>query len=77
MSLSGRPRLRGSGKDGKQGTETMSQLLTRIEELGNILKEPKQLARLTDPELIQLRSLVDELRSALWRIEQQRVKKTD
>lgn len=55
----------------------MSQLLTRIEELGNILKEPKQLARLTDPELIQLRSLVDELRSALWRIEQQRVKKTD
>lgn len=55
----------------------MSQLLTRIEELGNILKEPKQLARLTDPELIQLRSLVDELRSALWRIEQQRVKKTE
>ena len=77
MSLSGRRRLRGSGKDGKQGTETMSQLLTRIEELGNILKDPKQLARLTDPELIQLRSLVDELRSALWRIEQQRVKKTD
>ena len=55
----------------------MSQLLTRIEELGTILKDPKQLEKLTDPELIQLRSLVDELRSVLWRIEQQKVKKTD
>lgn len=55
----------------------MSQLLTRIEELGALLKDPKQLEKLTDPELIELRSLVDELRSVLWRIEQQKVKKTD
>ena len=41
-----------------------------------MLKDPKQLARLTDPELIQLRSLLDELRSVLWRIEQQKVNKT-
>ena len=54
----------------------MSQLLTRMEELRTILKDPKQLAKLTDPELIQLRSMLDELRSVLWRIEQQKMGKT-
>ena len=46
-----------------------------MEELRAILKDDKQLARLTDPELIQLRSLLDEQRSILWRIEQEKVKK--
>jgi hypothetical protein len=52
----------------------MSELLRIIEELRAILKDEKQLARLTDPELIQLRSLLDEQRSVLWRIEQQKSK---
>jgi hypothetical protein len=55
----------------------MSQLLKVMEELRAILKDEKQLAKLTDPELIQLRSLLDEQRSALWRIEQQKAKKTE
>ena len=54
----------------------MSQILKVMEELRAILKDEKQLARLTDPELIQLRSLIDEQRSTLWRIEQQKAKKT-
>jgi hypothetical protein len=54
----------------------MSQLLKVMEELRAILKDEKQLAKLTDPELIQLRSLLDEQRSTLWRIEQEKVKKT-
>ena len=54
----------------------MTQLLKVMEELRAVLKDEKQLANLTDPELIQLRSLLDELRSALWRIEQQKAKKT-
>lgn len=54
----------------------MSQVLRIMEELRAILKDEKQLARLTDPELIQLRSLLDEQRSVLWRIEQEKVKKT-
>ena len=53
----------------------MSQLLKVMEELRAILKDEKQLGRLTDPELIQLRSLLDEQRSILWRIEQEKVKK--
>ena len=53
----------------------MSKLLTIIEELRAILKDEKQLARLTDPELIQLRSLLDEQRTVLWRIEQEKAKK--
>ncbi len=52
----------------------MSQLMTLMEELRAILKDDKQLARLSDPELIQLRSVLDELRSVLWRIEQQKAK---
>ena len=51
----------------------MSQLLKVMEELRAILKDEKQLAKITDPELIQIRSLLDEQRSALWRIEQQRI----
>ena len=54
----------------------MSQLLQVMEEVRAILKDEKQLERLTDPELIQLRSLLDELRGVLWRIEQQKTKKT-
>ena len=53
----------------------MSQLLQIMEELRAILKDEKQLARITDPELIQLRSLLDEQRSVLWRIEQEKAKK--
>jgi hypothetical protein len=53
----------------------MSQLLIVMEELRAILKDDKQLARLTDPELIQLRSMLDELRASLWRIEQEKAKK--
>ena len=54
----------------------MSQLLKIIEELRAILKDEKQLARITDPELIQLRSLLDEQRAVLWRIEQEKAKNT-
>jgi hypothetical protein len=53
----------------------MSQLLKIMEELRAILKDDKQLARITDPELIQLRSLLDEQRSVLWRLEQEKAKK--
>ena len=53
----------------------MSQLLKVMEELRALLKDEKQLARLTDPELIQLRSLLDEQRSTLWRLEQEKAKK--
>lgn len=52
----------------------MSQLLTMMEEVRAVLKDEKQLAKLSDPELILLRSLLDELRSVLWRIEQQKTK---
>ena len=52
----------------------MSRLLPMMEEVRAVLKDETQLARLTDPELIQLRSLLDELRSVLWRIEQQKSK---
>lgn len=45
-----------------------------MEELRAILKDDAQLKRLTDPELIQLRSLLDEQRSVLWRLEQQKIK---
>lgn len=45
-----------------------------MEELRAILKDETQLAQITDPELIQLRSLLDEQRAVLWRIEQARVK---
>jgi hypothetical protein len=54
----------------------MSQLLTMMEHLRAVLKDEKQLAKLTDPELILLRSLLDELRSVLWRLEQQKTKNT-
>jgi hypothetical protein len=53
-------------------TNIMTQLLRIMEELSAILKDDKQLARITDPELIQLRSLLDEQRSVLWRLEQER-----
>lgn len=52
----------------------MSQLLKVMEELRAILKDEKQLAKLTDPELIEIRSLLDEQRATLWRIEQQKMK---
>jgi hypothetical protein len=65
------------GKKESSETETMSQLLKVMEELRAILKDEKQLARITDPELIQLRSLLDEQRSVLWRIEQQKAKKDE
>ncbi|HXK40415.1 MAG TPA: hypothetical protein VJ837_06310 [Candidatus Paceibacterota bacterium] len=55
----------------------MTQILRIMEELRAILKDEKQLARLTDPELIELRSLLDEQRSVLWRLEQQKAKKDD
>jgi hypothetical protein len=54
----------------------MSQLLKVMEELRAILKDDRQLAKLTDPELIEIRSLLDEQRGILWRIEQQKAKKT-
>ena len=54
----------------------MSRLRTVMEELRAILKDEKQLAQLTDPELIVIRSLLDEQRSILWRIEQEKAKKT-
>ena len=53
----------------------MSQLLRVMEELRAMLKDERQLAKLTDPELIQLRSLLDEQRSTLWRLEQEKAKK--
>ncbi len=53
----------------------MSQILSIMEELRAILKDEAKLARLTDPELIQLRSLLDEQRTVLWRLEQQKLKK--
>ena len=46
-----------------------------MEELRAILKDEARLAKLTDPELIQIRSLLDEQRTVLWRLEQQKVKK--
>lgn len=55
----------------------MTQILRIMEELRAILKDEKQLARLTDPELIELRSLLDEQRSVLWRLEQQKAKQND
>jgi CHASE3 domain sensor protein len=60
----------------EENSPTMSQLLRIMEELRAILKDEKQLGRITDPELIQLRSLLDEQRSVLWRIEQEKAKKT-
>ena len=54
----------------------MSRLLKVMEELRAILKDDKQLAKLTDPELIAIRSLLDEQRSVLWRIEQEKAKNT-
>jgi hypothetical protein len=54
----------------------MSKVLEVMEELRAVLKDDKKLANLTDPELIQVRSVLDELRSLLWRIEQQKAKKT-
>ena len=65
-----------TGKNTSSETEPMSKLLRVIEELRAILKDEKQLARLTDPELIQLRCLLDEQRSVLWRIEQEKLKNT-
>ena len=53
----------------------MSDLLRIMEELRVILKDEARLAKLTDPELIQIRSLLDEQRTVLWRLEQQKVKK--
>ena len=53
----------------------MSQLLRIMEELRAILKDETKLATLTDPELIQIRSLLDEQRAVLWRVEQQKAKK--
>jgi hypothetical protein len=53
----------------------MSQLLRIMEELRAILKDETRLAKLTDPELIQIRSLLDEQRTVLWRLEQQKAKK--
>ena len=53
----------------------MSDLLRIMEELRAILKDEARLAKLTDPELIQIRSLLDEQRTVLWRLEQQKVKK--
>ena len=65
-----------TGKNTSSETAPMSKLLRVIEELRAMLKDEQQLARLTDPELIQLRSLIDEQRSVLWRIEQEKTKKT-
>jgi hypothetical protein len=53
----------------------MSDLLQIMEELRAILKDDARLAKLTDPELIQIRSLLDEQRTVLWRLEQQKAKK--
>ena len=53
----------------------MSDLLRIMEELRAILKDEARLAKLTDPELIQIRSLLDEQRTVLWRLEQQKLKK--
>jgi hypothetical protein len=50
----------------------MSELLKVMEQLRAILKDDDKLARITDPELIEIRSLLDEQRTLLWRLEQAR-----
>jgi hypothetical protein len=50
----------------------MSDLLKVMEQLRAILKDDEKLARITDPELIAIRSLLDEQRSILWRLDQKK-----